>query len=187
MSSKKTGEFELPEGSPQVDGPAFLVVGKLRRPHGLRGEMQMDVITDFPERLRSGVTVFVGEDHQPYQIHTRRRHGDALLIAFQEYTDPESAGVLRNQYVYVRTEDRPALPEGEYYHHQLLGLQVISDSGARLGILRQILETGANDVYLVRPEQGRDILLPAIESVILAIDLKKGEMLVHLLPGLLLD
>ncbi len=174
-----------PAGLPKPDEPAFLVVGKLRRPHGLKGEIIMQVITDFPERLQPGVTVYVGEQHMPMPIRSRRWHDRALLLAFDPYTDPESASALTNQMVYVRSDDRPPLPEGEYYHHQLLGLQVITDEGVELGQISQILETGANDVYVVRPESGPEILLPAIESVVLKIDLPLGQVQVHLLPGLL--
>jgi 16S rRNA processing protein RimM len=169
------------------DTVVYLVVGKFRRPHGLRGEMIMEVITDFPERLRSGVQVFVGEKHTEQIIHTRRRYGDDLLIALEGFQNPEQAGELRNELVYVRSDMIPALPDGEFYQHQLLGLRVIGDDGQELGHLEQILETGANDVYLVRSESGAELLLPVIDQVILGIDLPKGEIRVHLLPGLLPD
>jgi 16S rRNA processing protein RimM len=87
----------------------------------------------------------------------------------------------------VRADDRPSLPDGEYYHHQLLGLRVISDTGQTLGRLVQILSTGANDVYIVRPEAGPDVLLPATDEVVQRVDLEQGEILVHLLPGLIPD
>jgi 16S rRNA processing protein RimM len=108
-------------------------------------------------------------------------------VSFKGYHDPEKAGELRNQLVFVRADDRPPLPKGEYYHHQLLGLRVISDTGEELGVLKDILETGANDVYLVARSAAEDILLPAIADVVLAIDLERGEMQVRLLSGLLPD
>ncbi len=124
----------VPEpGSPPDGEPAFLVVGKLRHPHGVHGEILMEVITDFPERLQSGMTVFVGEDHQPQRIRSLRGHGRGLLLTFDGFTTPETVGALRNAMVYVPTADRPPLPEGEYYHHQLLGLRVVSDDGQRAG------------------------------------------------------
>jgi 16S rRNA processing protein RimM len=165
--------------------PVFLVVGKFRRAHGLRGEMIMEVITDFPERLRSGMLVFVGEQYIEHKIRTRRRYGDDLLIGLEGFQNPEQSAELRNQYVYVRSDMIPPLPEGEYYQHQLLGLRVIDEAEQELGRLEQIIETGANNVYLVRSENGAELLLPAIDQVILSVDLPKGEIRVHLLPGLL--
>jgi 16S rRNA processing protein RimM len=174
-----------PTGSPPDGEPAFLVVGKLRRSHGVRGEILMQVITDFPERLKAGMTVYLGEQHQPERIRSRRNHGQGLLLAFDGYTSPEAVGELRNALVYVPTADRPPLLDGEYYHHQLLGLRVIGEDGGELGRISEILSTAAHDIYIVRGESGSEILLPAIDDVILEIDLEKGELRAHLLPGLI--
>jgi len=147
----------------------------------------MEVITDFPERIRQGKTLLIGENHIPMKVASRRAHSTNLLLSFDGIDTPEEAGRLRNQWVYVPANDRPALSEGEYYHHQLLGLRVASEDGVELGKITDILETGANDVYVIRSESGKEVLLPAIQSVILDIDLEKGQMLVHLIPGLLPD
>jgi 16S rRNA processing protein RimM len=175
-------------GSPLSGEPEFLAVGKLHKPHGLRGEMLMTVWTDFPERLQPGVQVFVGESHQPVHIRSLRAHNRASLIAFEGFDQRETAGQLRNQVVFVRTADLPPLPDDEIYRHQLLGLQVLrEDDGTSLGRVAEILETGANNVLLIRREGKSDLLLPDIDSVVLKIDLEKGEIRVHLLPGLLSD
>jgi 16S rRNA processing protein RimM len=162
-----------------------LVVGFLRRPHGVKGEILMDVHTDFPERLKTGVTVFVGEDYQPMVIASRRPHAAGMLLRLRGVKSPEDAGQYRNTRVYVRAADRPALPEGEYYHHQLIGLNVITDDGRDLGSLVDVLETGANDVYVVRAVDGNEVLLPAIPPVVLEVRLADHQMRVHLLDGLI--
>jgi 16S rRNA processing protein RimM len=177
----------MPAGSPSEGEPVFLVVGKLRRPHGVLGEILMDVVTDFPERLASGVTVFIGNDHQPFHITSCRWHQDCLLIAFQEIRDREEAGALRNSLVYVRADEIPPLEDGEYYHHELIGLEVREETGAYFGVVTGILETGANDILVVTLQNGAEVLLPITDEVILNVNLKDGEVLVHLLPGLLLD
>jgi len=183
--SKAFSQSEQSAGSPVEGEPVFLVIGKLRRPHGVKGEILMDILTDFPERVRQGLMVYVGQDHSPLRIRSRRTHQKAFLIAFRGYDSLEEVGELRNQMVYVRAEDRPPLPEGEFYHHQIIGLRVVSETGVVLGKVVEILETGANDVYVVRPEQGPEILLPVIDPVILDVDLAGGEIHVHLLPGLI--
>jgi 16S rRNA processing protein RimM len=108
-----------------------------------------------------------------------------MLVRFRGVKNPEEAGLYRNTWVYVPTADRPALPEGEYYHHQLIGLNVISDEGRELGTLVDILETGANEVYVVRDANGDEVLLPAISPVILDISLADRQIRVHLLDGLI--
>lgn len=175
----------FPAGSPPSGEPVFLAIGKLRRPHGVRGEMLMEVYTDFPEPLQPGVILYVGENHHPLHLNNVRQHKDGLLIAFEEYHTPEQVGELRNQLAMVLAADRPPLPQGEYYHHQLLGLRVVEEDGHLIGKITEVLATGANDVYIVQPENGGEILLPAIDDVILRIDLPRGEMRVHLLAGLL--
>lgn len=166
-------------GSPGKGEPLFLTVGKFRRPHGIAGEILMDVLTDFPERLQAGKTIFVGESHQQFEIVHIRRHDPALLVTLQGIGDRESAGELRNQLVYVQSQGLPELPDGEYYHHQLIGLQVKDEAGNLLGTMEQVLETGANDVYLVRTTDGSEMLLPALHSVILNISPEKGVMIVR--------
>ncbi len=161
-------------GSPRSGEPVYLVVGKLRRPHGVEGDMVMDVLTDFPERLRVGKTVYVGENHEPLRITGKRGHDRQLIIRFEGFGTPEEAGRLRNLHVYVQASSLPKLPEGEYYHHQLIGLQAVDEAGQTLGILTEILETGANDVYVIRTPDAKELLLPAIEDVILAVELEKG-------------
>lgn len=174
-------------GSPPSGEPVFLAVGKLRRPHGLKGEILMEILTDFPERLKKGTTLYIGPEHLPLKLANVRRHDQGMLVAFNGYHTPETAGELRNLIAYVPSKDRPPLEEGEYYHHQLLGLKVYDEEETFLGKLTQILETGANDVLVVQPEGGSEILLPALESVILEVNLEEGKMRVHVLPGLLSD
>jgi 16S rRNA processing protein RimM len=182
--TRKSRGTQQPAGSPQSGEPEFLVIGKLRAPHGLRGELLMDVITDFPERIRAGRQVYVGDDHRPLKVRSQRTALKGMLIGFQGFDTPEAAGELRNQFLYVSQADLPALPEGEYYHHQLIGLRVVRDDGQELGRLVEILDTSANDVYVVRPAEGPDTLLPAIDPVIVNIDLEQQTITVHLLPGM---
>lgn len=175
---------EQPTGSPSTGGPVFLVIGKLRRPHGVRGEIVMDLVTDFPERIQPGLFVYVGDERRRLRIRKRRGYEHGLLVSLDGYNDPEAVGELRNALVYVRTDEIPELPEGEYYHHQLLGLRAVTEGGDVLGTISEILTTGANDVCVVKSQGGPEILLPMIDQVFLAIDLQAGEVRVRLLPGL---
>ena len=175
-------------GSPTPGEPEFLAVGKLRRPHGVHGEMLMSIWTDFPERLQPDKQIYVGKSYQPYQIYTIRDHRQDMIISFAGFDSRNDVGHFRNQVVYVRSSDIPALPDDGIYLHQLIGLKVISDEGETvLGIVTEIIETGANHVLLVRREGKSDLLIPDIEPVVLNINLEKGEILVHLIPGLVPD
>jgi 16S rRNA processing protein RimM len=171
-------------GSLKDGEPLFILVGILRRPHGLKGEALVSLQTDFPDRLQKGLRLYLGEDHQPVTIRSRRQHNDGLLMAFDELADKTSLEDLHNVPLFVHKDEAPALPVGQYYQHQLLGLNVVTEDGKLLGKVIEILDTTANAVYVVRPETGREILLPSIADVVRAIDLKNARMIVRLLPGM---
>ena len=170
-------------GSPDGE-PVYLTVGFLRRPHGLQGEIIMDLHTDFPERMKSGRKLLVGEEHQPMTLTSVRPHQSGLLVKFKGVETPEDAGLLRNQWIYVKASDVPPLPEGQIYQHELIGFSVVDENNNPLGELAEILETGANDVYVVVGSDGKELLLPAIPSVILELDADRRLIRIHLLEGL---
>ena len=174
-----------PEDAPAPSGDlAFVLVATLRRPHGLKGEVLVSLETDFPERLQKGTRLYMSEEHIPVTIASRRPHGDGLLLAFEELRGLEAVNPFRNVPLFVPVEDRPQLPDGEFYQHQLLGMQVVEEDVSLLGTLTEILSTGANDVYVVRPEEGGELLLPATTDVVRQVVLAEKRMVVHLLPGL---
>jgi 16S rRNA processing protein RimM len=170
-------------GSPTGE-PLYLSLGFLRRPHGVRGEIIMDLHTDFPERLRKGRKLFVGEDHKPLTLESIRPHGNGMLIKFKTIDTLEDAGQFRNHWVYAKTKDLPPLSQGQHYQHELLGVSVVDENGNPLGTLTEIIETGANDVYVVKNDSGKELLLPNIPSVVLDLDFDQRIMKVHLLEGL---
>jgi len=170
-------------GSPKGE-PLYLSVGFLRRPHGLHGEIIMDVHTDFPERMKSGRKLFVGDEHKPVTLASVRPHQSGLLVKFKNIETSEDAGMFRNQWVFVKKADAPPLPAGTIYQHEMIGFEVVDENDNPLGELVEILETGANDVYVVRDDSGKEILLPAIPSVILDLQPARRLVRVHLLDGL---
>ena len=187
MDNNTSGKNVQGAGSLESSEPVFLAVGKLRRPHGLDGEISMEIYTDFPERLVPGIKLFLGEEHLPIRLKTIRSHQQLLLVSLHGYQTREEVGIYRNHVVYVPTSNRPPLEEGEFYHHQLIGLTVFDESGQQLGKIVEILETGANDVFVIRSTDRADILLPYLESLLISIDLERGEYHTRLIPGLLAE
>ena len=121
-------------------------------------------------------------------IESACHHNEGLIIKFGSVHSPEEAGRYRNQLVYVTAADRPPLPEGHYYEHQLIGFAVIdNDTNGTLGTLSEIMRTGANDIYVVARPDGSEALLPVIPSVVLDLSVSTRTIRVHLLPGLIED
>jgi 16S rRNA processing protein RimM len=171
------------EGRKASEPPRYLAVARIRRPWGVRGFVKIDVWTDFPERFRRPGRFFVGEDYRPIWLEHGRIFKGQWLLKFAGYDTPESSGELRNQILYISVEDAVPLGEDEYYIHEIIGLEVWTDTGERLGRVTEVIETGANDVYVV-DWQGKPLLLPAISQVILSIDRQARRMVVHLMEGL---
>lgn len=165
-------------GSPPYSEPAFLVLGKLRRAHGVAGEIPLELHSQMLELMTPGSQVFVGEDHFPLLIESTRWKNDLLLLKFTGINDRTAASEWTNALLFVKTDQLPELSEDEFYLHQLIGLNVYEPDGTFLGVLVEILETGANDVYLIRNETGDEVLIPATEEMILEIDLDQEKMVV---------
>ncbi len=145
MKSNRVKEHKVKvqsSDSPNLGEFEFVLIGKIRRPHGVEGEVVVDSFSDFPERFKPGTTILVGEDRQPFKIKTRRITNTGMLLKFAEFSTPEAVGELRNKMVYFEKNLLPSLPEGEYYHFQLIGLQVFTENGNLVGILNEVITTG---------------------------------------------
>ncbi len=160
-----------------------MAVARVRRPFGVKGETLLEILTDFPRRLFQAEKLFVGEEHRPHSVASLRRHGEEMLLQLEDIRDRDAAELLRGQILYIRTDDLPPLPPGVYYFHQIEGLEAVTETGEILGRVKEILKTGANDVYVVRGARG-EILLPVIPQVIREVRLGEGRIIVRLLEGL---
>jgi 16S rRNA processing protein RimM len=163
--------------------PDYLVVARVRRPFGVKGELLLQVLTDFPNRLMQHEQLFVGAEKRPLDVESVRRHGQDMLLLLKEFRDRDAAERLRGEALYIRVDGLAPLPQGVYYLHQIEGLEVFTEAGERLGRVKEILKTGANDVYVVQGDE-REILLPAIPQVIREIRLEEGRIIVRLMEGL---
>jgi 16S rRNA processing protein RimM len=171
--------------------PRHLVVGRIGRPHGVRGELEVDVWTDFPERFRPGSRLLVGQPEEaaprPVTVASSRAHHARLLVRLDVAADRDEAALLTGQYFLVPLDEAMPLDEDTYYHHQLVGLAVqLAEGGQPLGTVVEVIETGSADVIVVRGERG-EVLLPLLGEVVQAVDLAAGRMLVVPPPGLLPD
>jgi 16S rRNA processing protein RimM len=162
------------------------VVAQVMGAHGIRGELKCRIVTDFPaRRFRRNNTVLI--DGGSHTIQAARVQGTTVLLKLADVADRDSAETFRNKDVLIRAADAIALPRGQFYWHQVIGLRVEdATSGESLGEVTDILETGANDVYVVNGARG-EILIPAIKDVIKHIDPAAGRMLIQPLAGLLRD
>jgi 16S rRNA processing protein RimM len=167
-----------------VNPPEWLVVGKIVAAFGTKGEIRVLSQTDFPERFNAGSTLFIEREELAFTVQSCRWQKGQAVIKLSGIDDRDRAAGLHGRYLRVPGTDLANLEQDQYYLFQIMGLRVVSDDGRELGTVNDILQTGANDVYVVPTPKG-ELLLPAIKSVIRQVDLAAGRLIVHLLPGLM--
>ena len=155
-----------------------IVIGRVGAAHGIRGELRVIPLTDFPERFAALREVMVGDEL--LHIESVKPQGKNFLMRFREYAVREDAQRLTGRLLTVARAEAAPLDEGEYYVFDIVGLTVYDEEDNELGTVENVLRTGSNDVYAVRSEDGREILIPALRKVVRTIDVPNGRMTVRL-------
>lgn len=165
----------------------YITVGEIVNTQGIKGEVRILPTTDFPERFKKGqkYLVYLKGIHREYTIEKSWEHKHFIIIKFAEIEDMNAAEKLKGGLLQVTPANLTRLPKGSYYVFELVGLKVLDIEGQELGEVVQVIKTGANDVYVVKRSEGKDILIPALKSVIKEIDIPGGKMLVDLPEGLI--
>ena len=166
-----------PPQAPQAR-EGFVAVGFVRAPRGIHGELSVEPMTDFAERFQPGAAVWAAG--VSYTIVRARPHRNVLLIQFEGIESPGQAEPLRGLLLEVPDVTLTPLEQGRYYRFQIVGMDVVDTEGAPLGRIEEVLETGANDVYIVHDAES-ELLIPAIDSVIQDVDIDANRMVVRLL------
>lgn len=173
-----------------IPTPKYLLLGEVLRPHGIRGELRVRLLTDHPERINQLEQVFLGsgvdaDDAQPFSVQHMRRNQEYGLLKLKGIDDRNAADLLRGLFVMVDFENAVPLEEGEFYLFQLIGLTVQLEDGSTLGTLVEVLETSANDVYIVDSPTYGEVLVPVTDETIINTDIDAGVVTVRLPEGLL--
>jgi 16S rRNA processing protein RimM len=173
----------VPEGPPQ-DEPrdGYTAVGRVARSHGLKGELRVAAFAAGAPNLRPGRRPLLGGI--PVLITGSRPNGEAWIIATDALRDRTEAEAFRGQLLEVPDGEVEREAADSYFIHELIGLRVITEDGEELGVLSEVLQPGANDVYVVTGPRG-EVLVPAIADVVTSIDLPVGVMVITPPPGLL--
>lgn len=173
--------------SDRMPKSGFLVLGRIVKVWGLRGEVKALAAFDSEEVVRGlkGVYLRSGGGEPLYRsLEWARRLGPFLFLKFQGVNSPEEAGRLIGQEVCIPREEAPPPPEGSYYYYDIIGLRVVSEEGEELGEVVEIMPTPANDVYVVKGKKG-EWLLPAVREIIVKVDLEAGRLIIRTIKGLI--
>ena len=155
----------------------YLMIGEITKPQGVRGEVKIRPCTCDPDRFDGLETVYVkrGEGFAPLNIRVNRLSGDAVFASVEGVTDRDQAEKLRGTLIYIDRAHAVALDDDTTFLADLYGLRGLTDDGRDLGELTDVMQPGGNDVYVFKGPLG-EVLVPALKSVVLAVDLERGEM-----------
>ena len=165
----------------------YLEIGQIVNTFGIKGMVKIKPFTDDINRFDRLKKVYISNKNgkKEYQIQEVKYHKNMVLMKLEGIDTPERADLLRQSYLLVGRADEEPLEEGVYYIVDLLGLEVYTDENKLLGKVEDIFNTGSNDIYVIKDEMGKQILLPGIPEVLKNVDLEKGRITVHLIPGLI--
>lgn len=165
--------------APQLE---FITIGRILAPWGSEGKLKVEPITDFPQRFAPNSQVYI--KHKLVTVDSAEWRRGKVVIKLRAIDSVDQAQELCGELVEIPQSQLYTLSEGEYYLFQLVGLEVWTTQGERLGRITEILATGSNDNYVVSGGSGK-VLIPAIEDVVKSVDLEQGRMLIEPMAGLL--
>ncbi|SDE70649.1 16S rRNA processing protein RimM [Fontibacillus panacisegetis] len=169
---------------------SLLTVGKIVNTHGIRGDVKVLLHTDFPEvrfAPKSSLKMIHPENGTQIvvTVASARPYKGMYIVKFNEYNDINVVEKYKGYELKVAKENSVQLPKNEYYFHEIIGCRVVSDEGEELGVIEEILRPGANDVWVVKLPNHKQLLLPVIDDVVLDVDVSAKLVKVHVMEGLL--
>ena len=165
----------------------LISVGRIVRPHGIRGEVKVAPLTEWPERFQEFRSIYVepeGENGEWMEIERARVQGRRIILKLSGIDDRDRADSIRGFILKVDKETCPPLPEGQYYISDLIGMRVVTMAGEEIGLLVDVLNMPSQDVYVVEAD-GREILIPGVKAFIKRVDVENKMMIIETIPGLL--
>jgi 16S rRNA processing protein RimM len=168
-----------------MDEPT-VAVGRVGRPHGIRGEVGVLVLSEVPGRFDPGEAVWL-EDGRQLTVEGSKPHRSGLLVKFREVADRTQAEALRSALLVVPESMSPELPEGSWWDHRIQGCAVQTDTGRQLGTVQEVIHTAANDVWSAVDEDGTETLIPVLKDVLVSVDIEGKRIVVREIPGLTVE
>jgi len=164
----------------------LLKVGVITSTHGIRGEVKVFPTTDDPKRFLDleEIILDTGKEKKTLSIQYVKFFKNMVILKFKEFDNINDVEIYRQKDLYVTREQAVPLEENEYFIADLIGLKAVSDEGEELGEIADVLQTAANDIYVIKQEGTSDLLVPAIRECVLSVDIAGGMVTLHLLPGL---
>lgn len=161
----------------------FVAVGRITRAHGIKGEVAVLLLSQIESRFEPGSRLILQGSDRTLTVAGAKPHRHGLLVRFEEIADRTEAEAVGGRYLFVASSDVPALPNDEFWPHQLVGCEIVTEGGRSLGRIKEIIKTPANDVWLAEGPDG-EALVPALKDVVTTVDVGARRVTVREVPGL---
>jgi len=163
----------------------YTIIGKITNSHGIRGDIKIFPLTDDPERFFQLKEIFVGEKKELVSISDAKLHKGLVLIHFKGLDNINDILKYKDEFVYIKDEDRVTLPKDHYFISDLIGCNVILKDGSRIGIIKDVLQGIANDVYIVKSKDDKEYMIPAVGEFIVSVDIQNKEITIDPIEGMI--
>jgi 16S rRNA processing protein RimM len=161
-----------------------VAIGFIAAMFGIRGEVKVQPLTDFPERFLQTATVYIGDELIERRVLGARLHQRIVILRLEGVETANNAEALRNKKLYIPASELIALPPDHYYLHDLVGLHVVHVDGTPLGVVRDVIQSAGNDLLVIQSAQtGKEVLLPTVKEFVKAVDVAGGVIKVEPIPG----
>lgn len=160
----------------------YFTVGQIVKPQGIKGEVKVRSFADDPKRFHSLHEVMLGDKEGPTdrtKVSSCRAQGDSVYLHIAGVNDRDGAEKLRGRYIWIQRSQAVTLTEDTYYLSDLLDCAVVDETGHVYGAIEEIIQTGSNDVYVIRPKDGGQLLIPALKSIVSRVDIEDGRVTVR--------
>lgn len=187
---RRTNDATAPDiaDAPSDGATAWIAVGEIVGVFGIRGEVKILPLTDFPDRFAQTPTLYLGNAHTPYPVKSARQHQRVVLLALDGIDTVDAAERLRGMTLWIPETERMPLEDDQFYLHDVVGLRVVHVNGQPLGEVVNFISGGGNDLFVVRATpSGREVLLPAVREFVRELDIPGGVLRVDPIPGLFDD
>ena len=171
----------------RIEPPEFVTIGRILKPHGVKGAIRVQPLTDDPERFSLLHRVFLTRDEvtrTPFTVSRVQRSNRYIILSFEGIISVEEADQWREAYIEIPRNECLPLPAGSFYYFELIGLDVHTEQGERVGEIEDIFSTPASDIYVVR-DGDREVLIPAVQEFVVRIDPEEGVVVISPIEGLL--
>ncbi|NMA87280.1 MAG: 16S rRNA processing protein RimM [Tissierellia bacterium] len=163
----------------------FIQIGRIANTHGVRGEIKIIPLTNDMHRFNYLKTAFLGEEKIKVEVENVKYHKNLVIVKFKEFNDINEIISFKDEYVYIEGKDKVVLPEDHYFLYDIVNCEVFDTQNNYIGIVKEVLQSASNDIYIVKDKKGKEYLIPAVKEFFIDIDVENKKIIIDPIEGMI--